>query len=730
MSFGVLGSAWPSIKITDKDCTDKTYPSFWDDLKLTFGVDIVPWNRSERAEGSSKPTSFVIIGMRGAGKTTLGTGAAKALGFTYLDLDAMIPNIKELVAKEGWPAFRAAESAVLKKALDLANSSNIPIVISCGGGIIEADANREILQTCGLPVVWVKRPIDHIESYLNSESSRPAYGETISEVYARREPLYRKCSTYEFSAARSADEISVIQKDFNLTVGSISAVARMVLRGNTYYCPLTAATLEGSSQRLASVGTDVDAVELRVDLLADLSLDNVEMQVRLARQLFSKSIIFTVLSEADGGEFAGSESDYWQLMEVGLRTGCEFLDVASRWDLSKRTSFLQRRGSARIIGSYRRLGRCTGTQDFNDICRAASCSGAADIVKVVFETDAPSDCLMVEAAAKGLRESTGITVPLLTYQTGSAGRMSQLLSTFMTPVSHAASPSAGLLTVAEVKQSRLMLGTHTPRQFFLFGTPISSSPSPTLHNVAFTKLQLPHTYGLCETDDVNVLLAKISEEQAGGGSVTIPLKEKVIPHMDELTPAAVRIGAVNTIIVERNRGPARWTIGDNTDWIGVMAPIKRNSPADTDWSTATALVVGAGGTSRAVVYGLQKLGCAKIIVYNRTAERAVELADSLGCDVCPSLDAAPTVQIVVSTITASVGFTLPPAVLESKPIVFDVNYKPAETPLMAQAKAARCIVIGGIEMLIAQGLQQCELWTMGAAPADEVRTKVYAHYNA
>jgi shikimate dehydrogenase len=130
-----------------------------------------------------------------------------------------------------------------------------------------------------------------------------------------------------------------------------------------------------------------------------------------------------------------------------------------------------------------------------------------------------------------------------------------------------------------------------------------------------------------------------------------------------------------------------------------------------------------------VIYALQQLGVGNIVVYNRTAERAAKLVASAGggssLTVCPTLDAVPECKLVVSTLPASVGFTLPDQLLAAKPVVFDVNYNPAETNLMAQAKAFGCAVIGGIEMLIDQGLKQNELWTLLDAPADIVRPAVY-----
>ena len=227
-------------------------------------------------------------------------------------------------------------------------------------------------------------------------------------------------------------------------------------------------------------------------------------------------------------------------------------------------------------------------------------------IQVVFAAESADDSFLLHDAAKNLESRTGLALPVIALLTGAAGSLAHVLNNFMTPVSHASLASSAAysqMTAAQVKALRGTLGLVTPLKYYLFGKPISASPSPTLHNAAFGALQLPHLYDRCETDNIDVAIAKLKESDSGGGSVTIPLKEDMFKRMDELTPAAKTIGAVNTVIVERARGGEQFLIGDNTDWNGIIGPILKMKP--TGWLNTTALIIGAGGTSRAVVYGLK-----------------------------------------------------------------------------------------------------------------------------
>lgn len=147
--------------------------------------------------------SIVLIGMRGSGKTFVGELATSILdGWSFIDADHYFEQtlqigVREYVAKNGWPAFREAETKILERLLVDHPTKH---VISLGGGIVETPAARDVLikWTQSGSVVHIVREIDEVVKYLGEETSRPAYGEPITDVFRRREPWFLECCNYEF----------------------------------------------------------------------------------------------------------------------------------------------------------------------------------------------------------------------------------------------------------------------------------------------------------------------------------------------------------------------------------------------------------------------------------------------------------------------------------------------------------------------------------------------------
>lgn len=179
------------------------------------------------------------------------------------------------------------------------------------------------------------------------------------------------------------------------------------------------------------------------------------------------------------------------------------------------------------------------------------------------------------------------------------------------------------------------------------------------------------------------VIAKLRAPGAGGGSVTIPHKRSVMPYLSQMSPSAEVIGAVNTIFVQEDGR----LLGDNTDWIGIRNALLKSRD---QWKGANALIVGAGGTSRAVAYALRQMGFETINIYNRTFERAAEIAELFSCTPVTSLEAVDSnaLDLIVSTIPGSSEFTVPTDVLANKPVVFDVSYIPKWTRVLTQARSA------------------------------------------
>jgi shikimate dehydrogenase len=220
-------------------------------------------------------------------------------------------------------------------------------------------------------------------------------------------------------------------------------------------------------------------------------------------------------------------------------------------------------------------------------------------------------------------------------------------------------------------------------------------------------------------------------------------------HLDKLTPAAEAIGAVNTIIVaasgagtagssQQKVEPDGCLLGDNTDAAGFVADLRSHG---VDPAGTAAIVLGAGGSARAVAYGLAEAGAASITITNRTQSRATELAAALqarfpACQVRVSLPeelagTVATARLIVNCtsigMTPNVDTTPWPDSLPFRPgqTVYDLVYNPPQTRLLAQASAGGARAIGGIGMLIWQGAIAFQRWT-GIEPPVEVMANAVA----
>ncbi|AEH45776.1 shikimate 5-dehydrogenase [Thermodesulfatator indicus DSM 15286] len=245
----------------------------------------------------------------------------------------------------------------------------------------------------------------------------------------------------------------------------------------------------------------------------------------------------------------------------------------------------------------------------------------------------------------------------------------------------------------------------------IIGWPVAHSLSPAMHNAAFKSLGIRAVYGLLPLAPENLAegIKGIRALNIKGVSVTVPHKETVMPLLDEIDPVASEIGAVNTIVNKDGR-----LLGFNTDWIGVKKALEEKIAI----SGQKAVVVGAGGAAKAVVYALIKEG-ASVAIYNRTFEKAKRLAQTLGGVALPWEElASASGDILIQT--TSVGLKedkspVPKEVLSRFKLVMDIVYQPLKTRLLREAEEAGCETIDGLSMLVYQGIEQFYLW-FGARP--------------
>jgi shikimate dehydrogenase len=263
-------------------------------------------------------------------------------------------------------------------------------------------------------------------------------------------------------------------------------------------------------------------------------------------------------------------------------------------------------------------------------------------------------------------------------------------------------------------------------QLGLIGYPLGHSLSPKIHNAALDACGLAGVYSLYpivpdDKKSLGDLLARVRSGELTGLNVTIPHKQNVIEFMDELTPTAQAIGAVNTIYLYENK-----LIGDNTDASGFLSDLKRF--ADFSFSISrSVLVLGAGGSARAVVYALLNDDW-KVAITARRLEQAQELASQFGSVHALELNLQTfersNVQLIVNTtpvgMKPDIGHSPLPEYLSlpQHVAVYDLVYNPRETKLVKNARAKGLKATTGLGMLIEQAALAFECWT-GQNPARE-----------
>ena len=249
----------------------------------------------------------------------------------------------------------------------------------------------------------------------------------------------------------------------------------------------------------------------------------------------------------------------------------------------------------------------------------------------------------------------------------------------------------------------------------VIGCPVGHSLSPLIHNYWIEKYGLGGNYDAREIQPEQLKdgLARLVEEGYAGFSVTIPHKQAVMELCETIDETARRIGAVNCLAV----GEDGAIDGLNTDWFGFVENVKEAAP-DFDFAARPALVLGAGGAARAIIYGLQRRGAKTIMVANRTSDKTAPLAADFGIEAVGWEDrekAARDAGLLVNTTSA--GMTGKPllelkvAVLPKDALVCDIVYNPLRTALLQAAAAHGNIVVEGLGMLLHQARPAFARWT-------------------
>ncbi|KAK5988736.1 Pentafunctional AROM polypeptide [Cladobotryum mycophilum] len=726
MSFSVLSLASPGpVLITERECVGKTWPGWWDTLFTSFKVKLEGVDQDESQGHESSPAadtqrSIFVVGMRGAGKTTAGKWLAKTLNWEFIDLDQELERragitIPEIIGgSRGWDGFREDELALLR---DVMESRPHGHVFSCGGGVVETPAARDLLKSYsksnGL-VVLVHRDTDQVVDYLMRDTSRPAYNTKIREVYQRRKPWYEECSNFLYYSSHpetrgynSADVPDDFQRFVSLICGKINPLKEVIKKQHSFFVSLTLPSLENTADILPRIAVGSDAVELRVDLLQDQTPDSVMKQISLLRHATSKPIIFTLRSESQGGKFPDDkDEERLALYHLAVRMGVEYIDLEVTLSDDILQTVRDSRGYSKLITSHHDPPGALSWRNASWVPFYNRALQYGDVIKLVGTAKSNEDNF--DLARFKSRMLAAQKTPIIALNMGTIGKLSRILNGFLTPVSHPELPfkaAPGQLSAVEIRRGLSLMGEIEDKTFYLFGKPITESRSPALHNSLFEQTGLPHRYQLLETGKVDDVLNVLRSPNFGGASVTIPLKRDIMEHVDDLTAAAKTIGAINTIVPILGSNSKQQLVGDNTDWQGIVHTLRKGGVISPSGDVS--------GIDFPKEYDVR-------VLTSRSEIGRLEIRPTVGISTIPAdkpIDSS--VQGILSEIFKPAGERV------QRRVLLDMAYKPRHTPVMQIAEAGNWTTIGGLEVLTSQGWYQFNIWTGISPMYEDARSAVF-----
>ncbi|HXN19240.1 MAG TPA: shikimate dehydrogenase [Candidatus Binatus sp.] len=490
----------------------------------------------------------------------------------------------------------------------------------------------------------------------------------------------------------------------------------MAAIGRDKICAVVAAESSGSMwNQLTRAVRHTRTVELRLDWLRDEREIHVLLQ-RLATKQPRATLIATCRRRQAGGRFRGPIASQLLVLAQALRAGCAWYDLEIE-SSSKCTPELLNV----LLGAGRRIA----SAHFFRSSPANQRRVVADLWKVRPQViKIAANCGSLSAGVKllglaRLKRNTivipmgDVVLPLrcLSLRAGSALTYA--------PVENATAPGQVSLDALKHLFKVDQISGKT-RVYGVIGNPIVHSLSPQLQNAGFQAHKMDAVYFPFLVHDLRDFLGAVKPLGIRGFSVTLPHKQKILRYLDSCDPLAAAIGAVNTVVVNA----AGNLCGYNTDYVGVLRALQERLTL----SQSRVLILGAGGAARAVAFALAQSGTSVCICARRPKE-AKKLAQAVSGQEVPRSELKSEFFDAIINATP-VGMyrkteNSPLAAHELNcRLVFDLIYRPVKTKLLQLASRRGIETVSGLEMFLAQGTAQWEIWTSQRAPAAAMRKAV------
>ncbi len=457
--------------------------------------------------------------------------------------------------------------------------------------------------------------------------------------------------------------------------------------------------------------------------LVELRLDYISRVVNIKRLLADRPcpVIVTCRRQNDGGKWIGTEDARRMLLRTAIAEGVEYVDLEED-----------------VAGSIPRFGktkRIVSLHDFSktpedlDSIHARLAALDADIVKLATMANNPHDNLRM------LQLTAASKVPTVGICMGEMGTPSRILAgRFQAPFTYATFHQERTLAPGQLSFRQMQEIYHYDKinrdteVYGVIADPVGHSLSPIIHNAAFRSLDMNKVYLPFRVPqaDLNRFIDDCPAMGIRGLSVTIPHKEAVIPKCNKVEAAVRGIGAVNTMVFQKDGT----VLGFNTDFRAAMESLSRALGVESEegqpLKNTKALVLGAGGVSKAIAFGLARRG-AKVFVASRTRSRSRALAKDVGGQ---AVDWEGRHVINADVLVNGTPIGMHPNVddtpfeqkrLRPGSVVFDTVYNPEQTLLIKEARQQGCKVITGVDMFIRQAAHQFHYFAGRDAPTDLMR---------
>lgn len=478
---------------------------------------------------------------------------------------------------------------------------------------------------------------------------------------------------------------------------------------------VAASTAAEMAKQVGFALRETKTVELRLDWLQNDAERARFLRWLKKRRYTSACFLATCRRREGGGKFPGGVDRelYWLIQT--REAGCQWCDLEVETlrklpDQSVREYPVPRR----VLLSVHDFDRTPVLPK----SVSTPAGGEADAVKIAAEARTIADSVRLLKLAR--RSKNFVAVPM-----GEVGLPARILALregsalAYAPVAEATAP--GQVSLREMKHLyRAHALTNKTSVYGVIGDPIGHSLSPLLHNTGFIARRLDAVYLPFLVHRLGDFLAAVPDFGVRGFSVTLPHKQTIVRHLKECEPLAADIGAVNTVVVRRDGS----LYGCNTDYVGVLRALEKKLHIQG----SRVLIFGAGGSARAAAFALAR-GGAVVGICARREKAAKELARAVGGEAVPRR-ALRTEFFDAILNSTPIGMhprdrisPLAPGELHCR-LVMDLIYRPERTQLLKIAGKKGIATVSGVEMFLAQGIAQWEIWTEKRAPEAPMRRAV------